>query len=251
MGFTFDPLFDLAHFAQGDPTIANMGYQIAGVLHPELAQRVPMSNVAGLLQIGSAVSDLAPVGNLALSPLTKIFSRTRPASFVGHFDPLPEAYLAGPYRGAGHHFYRRAGYKLFDFPPFNIKKVFKLPTILSESPFNLMKPNGISIGEFYRRHFLADPSFYSANLPQRVGGGQWVGRRLGLVKPGVPGMLWYGSPRPLKILVGGTAAAAGAGTYEALKPGDPNNAPSNSGVRSRLPRGGATRDRRDRKPVRP
>jgi hypothetical protein len=49
------------------------------------------------------------------------------------FTPAQAKYLTQPYDGMGHHF---------------IARRYGLPSIISESPFNLLKPNGYSIGQF-------------------------------------------------------------------------------------------------------
>ena len=113
------------------------------------------------------------------------------------FTPAQAEYLTRPYEGMGHHF---------------IGQRYGLPEIISESPLNVMKPNGISIGDFYERHFLADPYFYGAKFPNSIGG-SWSGNALGLQKPGLMGRLWYGSPDALKITAGAGAAAGGASLY--------------------------------------
>ena len=113
------------------------------------------------------------------------------------FTPAQSKYLTQPYRGMGHHFVpRRHG----------------LPSVISESPLNVMKPKGISIGRFYERHFLADPHFFAARFPRSVGG-VWNGNAIGLQKPGLAGRLWYGSPGALKITAGAGAAAGGGALY--------------------------------------
>jgi hypothetical protein len=87
---------------------------------------------------------------------------------------------------------------------------FGLPSIISDSPLNVLKPNGISRGNFYELHFKVDPFYPGSRLPRAAGGGIWNGTSLGLEKYGTVGRLWYGSPTPLKVTVGGTVAASGA-----------------------------------------
>jgi hypothetical protein len=111
------------------------------------------------------------------------------------FSPAQAEYLAEPYVGMGHHFVGRR---------------FGLPSIISDSPLNVLKPNGISRGNFYELHFKVDPFYPGSRLPRAAGGGIWNGTSLGLEKYGTVGRLWYGSPTPLKVTVGGTVAASGA-----------------------------------------
>jgi YD repeat-containing protein len=113
------------------------------------------------------------------------------------FTPAQAKYLTQPYQGMGHHFLARR---------------YGLPEVISESSLNVMKPNGISIGQFYERHFLADPYFYGMKFPNSIGG-SWSGNAIGLQKPGLAGRLWYGSPGPLKAAARAGAAAGGAGAY--------------------------------------
>ena len=113
------------------------------------------------------------------------------------FTPSQAKYLTKPYEGMGHHFVGRR---------------YGLPDVLSESPLNVMKPDGISIGQFYERHFMADPYFYGTKFPNSIAG-SWSGSALGLQKPGLMGRLWYGSPDALKVTAGAGAAAGGAGLY--------------------------------------
>jgi hypothetical protein len=84
-----------------------------------------------------------------------------------------------------------------------------LPSLYSESRFNVLKPNGINRGSFYELHYRVDPKFHGTAFPESVGG-TWKGAKLGLQKEGFLGRMWFGSPRPLKWAVGG-ASAAGAG----------------------------------------
>jgi hypothetical protein len=117
------------------------------------------------------------------------------AKFIAQgFSPAQAQYLAEPYVGMGHHFVpRRAG----------------LPSIISDSPLNTLRPAGISRGDFYELHYKVDPYFFNANFPKGVGG-SWRGRSLGLEKYGAAGRLWYGSPAPLKATIGGASLAAAA-----------------------------------------
>ena len=120
------------------------------------------------------------------------------AKFVSQgFNPAQAEYLAAPYpaNAMGHHFIpRRSG----------------LPSLISDSPLNVLKPSGISRGDFYELHYKVDPYFFNANFPKAIGG-TWRGSSLGFEKYGAIGRVWYGSPTPLKVTVGGVAAA-GAGT---------------------------------------
>jgi RHS repeat-associated protein len=87
--------------------------------------------------------------------------------YVGQGYTQAEAqYLAADYVGMGHHFFPRS---------------WKLPLRIQESPFNVMKPTGISRGRFYERHFSADSSFSGTGLRRTMG--PWTSERSGLIRP--------------------------------------------------------------------
>jgi hypothetical protein len=113
------------------------------------------------------------------------------------FNRKQAEYLALPYKGMGEHFFPRR---------------FGLPESFSESRFNVLKPDGITRGDFYRLHYMVDSSYHGSPLPRAMGKG-WSGKKLGLEKYDLPRKLWYGSPRPLKVVAGGNAAAVAGGGY--------------------------------------
>jgi hypothetical protein len=85
-----------------------------------------------------------------------------------------------------------------------------LPSIFTESDFNVLKPQGITRGDMYELHYKVDPKFKGTGFPARVGGGGWSGAALGLKEYGLAGRIWHGSPAPLKARVGGLGGGAGA-----------------------------------------
>jgi RHS repeat-associated protein len=116
------------------------------------------------------------------------------------FTAKQAKYLTEPYDMSkeGHHFF-----------PKRLGKQYGVSQDLMNSPFNVVKPQGITRGRFYERHFLADPHFAQANFPRRIGG-MWRGEDIGLVKPGFFGRLPYAIPDRLGTLGsgwGGTGAA--------------------------------------------
>lgn len=111
------------------------------------------------------------------------------------FSPRAAAYLATPYEGMGHHF---AGRRL------------KLPERFSESEFNVLKPPGMTRGDFYELHFKVDPHFYGAALRPKAAGEHWRGKALGLERHPPAGRIWHGSPMPLKARAIGLTSGAGA-----------------------------------------
>ena len=120
------------------------------------------------------------------------------------FTPKAAKRLAEPYpaSGMGHHFGPRR---------------FGLPESYSDSVFNVLKPEGISRGDFYELHYKVDPRYHGGPV---VRGEGWSGRRLNQERYGLAGQLWHGSPAPLKARVGGLGAAAGGAVYD-LEGGDP------------------------------
>lgn len=86
----------------------------------------------------------------------------------------------------------------------------RLPKSYSDGVFNVLRPEGISRGDFYELHYRVDPKFYGTKV---IRGEGWSGRRLGLEEYGPLGRLWHGSPPPLKARVGGLGASAGTALY--------------------------------------
>lgn len=156
--------------------------------------------------IGQNQGELAfDVGSLFVGgPAAKAVKGLERVSNVGNveryiaqgFSPKAAAHLAEPYpeRRMGHHFIpRRMG----------------LPETYSDSVFNVLKPGGISRGDFYELHYKVDPSYKGGS----VKGEKWNGEALGLNRYGLAGRIWHGSPPPLKARVGGLGAGAGAIMY--------------------------------------
>ena len=85
-----------------------------------------------------------------------------------------------------------------------------MPRVILESPFNVLKPRGLTTGEMQELHFRVDPKFNGGKIRAEFGGGTWSGADLGWEKYGRPGRVWYGAPGPLKAAVG-TPLAIGAG----------------------------------------
>ena len=121
------------------------------------------------------------------------------------FSPEAAAHLAKPYprRGMGHHF---------------IGRRYGLPETYSDSVFNVLKPEDISIGDFNELHYKVDPMYYGGAV---IRGEGWSGKKLGFERYGLAGQLWHGSPPPLKARVGGLGAASGAVMYAPEEAGQP------------------------------
>ncbi len=159
-----------------------------------------------------AVGDLGKIGETAEA--LEAARAAKVAKYMGQgFDLAQAKYLAEPYEGMGHHLFPRRGIDVHDSIsqlPFVPKKI-TLPRAISDSRFNVLKPNGISRGDFYELHYKVDPHYYGSGLPRRFGSGGWSGRRLGLDEYDTLGRLWHGSPTSLKMAVGGAAINAGRG----------------------------------------
>lgn len=123
------------------------------------------------------------------------------------FTPAQAKYLAQPYGARmGHH-----------FPiPRRMARTLGLPDGLVDSQFNVLRPNGMSLGRFYELHYRVDPFFNYAKFPTSVGGG-WNGNALRLQRYTGVQRIWHATPGPTKVVVvvcgGSGVAGAGAGTY--------------------------------------
>jgi hypothetical protein len=108
--------------------------------------------------------------------------------------------LAQPYRGMGDHAFIKRGARL----P-RLLGGAPVPEWIVDSPFNVLKPSGISTGDMYELHFKVDPQMYGARLPGGSGRGSgWSGKRLGLQKYDGPARLWFRTPNATKRAVAGT-----------------------------------------------
>jgi hypothetical protein len=126
----------------------------------------------------------------------------------------PQArYMTQPYVGMGSHYYPR-GAKLpktiwgIHLPKSLAGRPMPLPLALSDSPFNVLKPKGISRGDMYERHFKVDRKFNVARLPRHLGK-SWNGEALGIQKYGLLGRIVHGAPPALKRTVSGVGAGLG------------------------------------------
>lgn len=165
--------------------------------------------------IGQNQGELAfDVGSLTVGgPAAKMVKGFPRVSNVGNvekylaqgFSPRAAAHLAKPYpkSNMGSHFIPRDT-KLPDFLGGG-----PLPKNYSDGVFNVLKPEGISRGDFYELHYRVDPRFHGTG----VRGESWKGAKLGLKRYGPAGRIWHGSPPPLKARIGGIGASAGTTMY--------------------------------------
>ena len=117
--------------------------------------------------------------------------------------PGTSRYFATPYDGRGHHSIpvRTTLPKWMGGGP--------VPSIVSNSPFFLLRPPGISKGDMFELHYKVDPQYYGGKISKEFGGGPWSGDALGWKKHGLLARAWYGSPAPLKAVAGGMVVGAG------------------------------------------
>ncbi len=158
------------------------------------------------LNQGGLLFDAAtlPVGGAAIKGLSRMGTAARGLKTVDHYvakgvPPSIAAYFVEPYIGMGHHYLPRRT-RLPD-----ILGGGPIPPVISESPFFLLKPEGIQRGDMYELHYRVDPHFNGGKVPRRIGNVKgWSGKKLGWEKEDSLGQVWYGAPDPLK------ATAAGA-----------------------------------------
>ena len=158
------------------------------------------------LNQGGLLFDAAtlPVGGAAIKGLSRMGTAARGLKTVDHYvakgvPPSIAAYFVEPYIGMGHHYLpRRTRLPV-------ILGGGPVPPVISESPFFLLKPEGIQRGDMYELHYRVDPHFNGGKVPRRIGNVKgWSGKKLGWEKEDSLGQVWYGAPDPLK------ATAAGA-----------------------------------------
>lgn len=149
------------------------------------------------------------VGSLAVGgPYAKAVGRfvdakaaATPAKYIAQgYSERAANYLAEPYpaKGKGHHF---------------VPQDRGLPKWYSDGEFNVLRPPGISRGDFYELHSKVDRRYGGAKLPKKFGGEHWTAAKSGIQTYGPLGRLVHGSPGPLKARVGGLAASVGEAAY--------------------------------------
>ena len=128
-------------------------------------------------------------------------------------NPKVIDYLDIPYEGMGHH---SIAPRRFTFQkPVDGLTLPRwipnepLPKTVSDSAFNVSKPDGITRGQMYAYHYRVDPKFHGGRLPDGSGGG-WSGKKLGLQKYGLAERLWFGAPDAFRDPVGKAFAGQAA-----------------------------------------
>ena len=110
--------------------------------------------------------------------------------------------LARPYSGMGEHLIPRRWLRGVGLPE----------TALD---ITVLKPRGISYGEFYELHYGVDSRFFGTALPRGLG--PWEGTVIVGEKYGALGKAWYGTSVGVKAAGGAAAGAAGYGVYRATQ----------------------------------
>jgi hypothetical protein len=141
----------------------------------------------------------------ALSRLGKVAEATGAEKYLARgIEPGLADYFATPYTGIGHHYLprrTRLPQWLGGGP---------VPSVIGDSPFFLLKPEGISTGDMMELHYKVDPKYGGGKIPAEFGGGSWSGETLGWEKYDRLGRLWHGAPLPLKVVAGSGVVGAGA-----------------------------------------
>ena len=145
-------------------------------------------DVASLLYGGAELKGLRGMRLLAGRPTA--------ANYIANGVPKELAdYFALPYQGRGHHYWplREKLPAVLGGGP--------LPKQIAESPFFLLKPRGITNGEFYKLHHAVDPFYYGGKVKAGFPVRRWSAKELDWDKHGKLGRLVFGAPVPLKMAV--------------------------------------------------
>ena len=152
-------------------------------------------------------------GGLELRTMGAIPRLTREAAeakYLARGYPAPIArYFSEPYTGMGSHYIpqRTPLPKFLGGGP--------RPKAILDSPLFLLKPEGVTKGEMFERHFKVDRFYNGGPAKRKYGITRWSGKELGWEKYGLLGKVVYGAPPALKATVGGVLGA-GAGTVRAV-----------------------------------
>jgi hypothetical protein len=180
--------------ARVDPTATPAAPTLMGEI--ERNARIGMNQGELVFDVGSTLYGGEAVEGIAgLAGLSKVAT---PAKYLARgYSPELSRYLASPLpeESMGHHFWTRAAVKK---TPALIRPVARA---VSESRFSVLKPKGMSRGDFYQLHYNVDPSYYGGKAGKAFGAVKWSGKKLGWQKYGLLGRVVHGSPAPLKAAV--------------------------------------------------
>ena len=165
-------------------------FQIATGIVQQAQTSEGLANLSTDLAFGLAFGELAPATRIASN-------RPTIANYLDQgFTPTQAEYLTQPYSGMGEHLLKRAWLD---------ERGLDLPDSLIDSGLNVLSGEGMTIGEFYERHFQVDSDFAGTGFPRGIGG-SWSGDALGLDEFGPLGKLWYGTPEDLLSLISSQAS---------------------------------------------
>lgn len=78
-----------------------------------------------------------------------------------------------------------------------------VPEFIRQNPLLVIKPDGLTKGEFYKRHYEVDRSYHGGKTGAEFGSQRWRGEDLGWERRNGPSLWWYGSTPELKAILGG------------------------------------------------
>lgn len=206
-------------------TIDQRAAALAKRIDPSLTPRAPTFGGelrrmydAGRAQGGLAVDVASLAGMVAPAKLSGKLDRLKPPSTPEKYmdqgySPGRSLDFAKPYDGKGHHSVFAERFRL----PKNLGGG-KLPKAVMESRYNVLKPEGITKGDFYELHYAVDKHFHGTGFPRDFPGESWSGKQLGLTKAPFGVRHWRGTPTPTKTKAGGTVGVVGGQTYDRRRP---------------------------------
>ena len=196
-----------------DPTATRS----AESLPDELKRRFEVGKNQGELAFDVG-STLYGAGELkALSKLNFLSEEARTANALkratrlANGDPRLAQNFMEPYEGMGHHVIGRKQ----SMPAYLGGGLY--PKAIVESPLFVIDGQGMRKGEFLERHVGVDDDYYGGKIPARYGGGTWSGEKLGWTKYGPSKKAWFGTTKPMKMVVGAGVLGAGALGYDVLE----------------------------------
>jgi hypothetical protein len=174
-----------------DPTATPMARTFEGEIRRNLrigANQGELAAEVGTLPAGGPGLRAARIARRIARPLTK-------ADYLAMgYTRKQAAYLAERYDGAGHHSLISAeSIRNTKNPLLRAAK-----RAIGESPLGTVRGEGMTKGEFFRKHYGLDPKYRGGQVR---GGGGWSGSKLGWTRYDAFGRLWHGTPGPLKDVI--------------------------------------------------
>lgn len=167
------------------PQAATFGGELARRFDVGMNQGELLWDVGTLAAGGAAVKGASKFG-------TPIKALTKADYEAMQYPPRVAALFARPATGRGHH-----------FVPRRVTKTLPWLAKLTDGPPFILKELGATVGQERFRHYSVDPFYHGGTLQRKGGLVTWSGKNLGWKKHGLAGRIWHGSPRPLKVIVGG------------------------------------------------